>query len=194
VVPRKASGRYRSGVRIIGGRYKGRTIEVPDVEGLRPTSDRIRETLFNWLQPLITGADCLDLFAGSGVLSIEALSRGARSALAVERRRQCVDAVTKACAKLGVKGLEVRLEPAEKLLEHPCGAVYDVVFVDPPYELGMQGRICRMLEEFGWLSADAVVYVEAARGDEFEPPAGWAELKHKRAGNVAYMLFGARRG
>lgn len=182
-------GKYKSGVRVIGGRWKGTSIAVPPIPGLRPTPDRIRETLFNWLQPHIMGACCLDLFAGSGILSIEALSRGAARALAVDCQRGSVDAMTAVRSRLDAQCLEVRLERTERFLEARTGDTFDIVFIDPPFELGIHRSICMRLQEFGWLTPDALVYIEAPRDENVVTPASWSELKHKQAGNVAYALF-----
>lgn len=162
---------------------------MPSVPGLRPTPDRIRETLFNWLQPHIVGANCLDLFAGSGILSVEALSRGASRALAVDSQRRSVDAMTAVRARLGAQGLDVRLARTEKFLEAPTGDTFDIVFIDPPFELGIHRLICVKLQEFGWLAPEALVYLEAPGGEDVVTPANWIELKCKHAGNVAYALF-----
>lgn len=184
-------GTYKSGVRVIAGRWKGTKIIAPSAAGLRPTSDRIRETLFNWLQPHIKGAKCLDLFAGSGVLSLEALSRGASRALAVDCQLRSVEAMSSACKRLTACSLEVRLDSAENFLERPHEDVFDIVFVDPPFDLGIQQSICAQLEEFRWLSPDALIYVEKAGKNAFICPPGWLEFRRKYSGNVTYMLFQA---
>ncbi len=182
-------GKYKSGVRVIGGRWKGTKIIAPSAAGLRPTSGRIRETLFNWLQPHITGAKCLDLFAGSGALSLEALSRGASHALAVDCQLRSVEAMSSVCNRLKACGLEVRRDRAENFLERPHEDVFDIVFVDPPFDLGIQQSICAKLQKFRWLSPDALIYVEKAGKNGFICPPGWLELKRKHTGNVTYMLF-----
>lgn len=187
--PYKLPGNYKSGVRVIGGIWKGTSIKVPPIEGLRPTSARIRETLFNWLQPCIEGANCLDLFAGSGVLSVEALSRGAAHALALDSHHQSVEAMKALRSRLGVEGLEIRLDRAERFLQKPVSNTFQIVFVDPPFELGVHRSVCMRLQESGRLSPEALVYVEAPRGEEFTPPVGWAAFRRKHAGNVEYMLF-----
>lgn len=183
------SGRYKSGVRVIGGRWKGSSIAVPAIAGLRPTPDRVRETLFNWLQPHIAGASCLDLFAGSGVLSIEALSRGAARAVALDCQRKSVDGILAAGARLGARGLEVRLARAENYLERAAADRFDIVFMDPPFELGIRPTIARQLEEHRWLTPDALVYVEAPSNEQVVTPENWKELRHRQAGKVAYTLF-----
>ena len=182
-------GRYRSGVRIIGGRWKGRRIPVPDVPGLRPSSDRIRETLFNWLQSRIEGAACLDLFAGSGVLGLEALSRGASRVLAVDSLGCCIDGLTEVRTLLGAESLQLQHDRAERMLSKPPDSRFDIVFVDPPFDLAIHERVFELLEQNAWLSADALIYVESAARTKLNYPIGWSLLKHNRAGNVNYDLL-----
>ena len=185
------SGKYQSGVRIIGGRWKGRRIPVPRIAGLRPTPDRIRETLFNWLQTHITGANCLDLFAGSGALSFEALSRGASRVVAVDCQHQSIAALNHLRAELDAQGLQVRHERAERLLSSPPDSTFGIVFVDPPFELQSHQFVCSSLQENGWLSPAALIYVETAEKSDFSHPDSWSVLRCKRAGNVAYRLLQA---
>jgi 16S rRNA (guanine966-N2)-methyltransferase len=171
-------------VRIIGGVWRSRLIEFPDAADLRPTPDRVRETLFNWLGQDLSGMVCLDLFAGSGALGFEALSRGAASVIMVERNSAALRALRDNAQKLGATGLTVVRGDA---LEFARGARsrFDVVFVDPPYRLGMQVAALAPLR--GLLAAGGRVYVE---GDAaFEPPRGWAVFKRARAGNVHFHLL-----
>lgn len=183
--------KYRTGVRIIGGKWRGRRIPVPDVPGLRPTSDRVRETLFNWLRSSIEGAACLDLFAGSGVLGLEALSRDASSVLAVDSLRRCIDGLTEVRTLLGAESLQLRHDRAERVLSKPPDTRFDIVFVDPPFDLSIYDRIFELLEQNAWLSADAKIYVESGAGTKLNYPDNWSVLKHKRAGNVHYDLLRA---
>ena len=171
-------------VRIIGGLWRSRLIEFPGAADLRPTPDRVRETLFNWLGQDLTGMACLDLFAGSGALGFEALSRGAASVIMVEKNPAVLRALRDNAQKLGATGLTVVRGDA---LEFARGARsrFDVVFVDPPYRLGMQVAALAPLR--GLLAAGGRVYVE---GDAaFEPPRGWAVFKRARAGNVHFHLL-----
>ena len=171
-------------VRIIGGRWRSRILEFPDVADLRPTPDRVRETLFNWLGRDLTGMACLDLFAGSGALGFEALSRGAASVVMVEKNPRALRALHESAHKLGATNLTVVRGDA---LEFARGtrSRFDVVFLDPPYRLGLQiaalDLLRRLLIERGW------VYVESDA--VFEPPQGWAILKRARAGNVHFYLL-----
>ena len=171
-------------VRIVGGLWRSRILEFPDAVDLRPSPDRVRETLFNWLGRDLTGRVCLDLFAGSGALGFEALSRGAASVIMVEKNPVVLRALRDNAAKLGATGLTVVRGDA---LEFARGAHsrFDVVFVDPPYRLGLQVAALDLLR--GLLAAGGRVYVE---GDAvFEPPPGWAIFRRARAGNVHFHLL-----
>ncbi len=171
-------------VRIVGGLWRSRILEFPDAADLRPSPDRVRETLFNWLGRDLTGMVCLDLFAGSGALGFEALSRGAASVIMVEKNPVVLRALRDNAAKLGATGLTVVRGDA---LEFARGAHsrFDVVFVDPPYRLGLQVAALDLLR--GLLAVGGRVYVEG--NAVFEPPRGWAILKRARAGNVHFHLL-----
>lgn len=163
-------------------------LDVADVEGLRPTSERIRETLFNWLTPEIAGCRCLDLFAGTGALGLEALSRGAKEAVFVERSRRAVATLRKNVEHLDATGATIHEGDARAFLAAEDGA-FDVVFLDPPFADENLSELCRLLDEHGVLAPGARVYLEQARSDEAaELPAGWQISKDKAAGNVRYML------
>ena len=171
-------------VRIVGGLWRSRILEFPDAVDLRPSPDRVRETLFNWLGQDLTGMVCLDLFAGSGALGFEALSRGAASVIMVEKNPVVLRALRDNAAKLGATGLTVVRGDA---LEFARGAHsrFDVVFVDPPYRLGLQVAALDLLR--GLLALGGRVYVEG--NAVFEPPRGWAILRRARAGNVHFHLL-----
>ncbi len=171
-------------VRIVGGLWRSRILEFPDAVDLRPSPDRVRETLFNWLGRDLTGMVCLDLFAGSGALGFEALSRGAASVIMVEKNPVVLRALRDNAARLGATGLTVVRGDA---LEFARGARsrFDVVFVDPPYRLGLQVAALDLLR--GLLAVGGRVYVEGSA--VFEPPRGWAILKRARAGNVHFHLL-----
>jgi 16S rRNA (guanine966-N2)-methyltransferase len=182
-------------LRIIGGRFRGRKLSFPEAPGLRPTPDRVRETLFNWLQPRIAGARCLDLFAGSGALGIEALSRGAASVCFVEADGPAVRELRAALERFGATGLaEVHLKPAQQFLATPHAA-FDIVFLDPPFAAGLLGPCAADLAARGFLAPDALIYIEhAARTPLPELPAGWAPHRDGKAGEVGYHLYTARGG
>ena len=175
-------------LRIVGGSLRGRRIRFPDVPGLRTTGDRIRETLFNWLQPWISGSRCLDLFAGSGVLGLEARSRGAGQVVLVERDPEAHACLAQAIDELGIDGVQLVLADALAWLQGPPRP-FDLVFLDPPFAEGLLARCCRLLEEGGWLRPGARVYLESdAAAGLPELPAGWALEREKRSGHVAYGL------
>ena len=175
-------------VRIIGGRLRGRKLLFRDQVGLRPTGDRIRETLFNWLQPLIPGARCLDLFAGSGALGFEAASRGAAEVVMVERAPGVAQDLRANLERLGATEVTLVQADALRLLEQP-GAPFDLVLLDPPFAAGLLEVCCARLSAKGWLRPGALVYVEtdAAAGLPNLPEA-WRWLHRKSSGQVAYGL------
>lgn len=185
----------RSQVRIIGGEWRGRKLHFPQSAGLRPTPDRVRETVFNWLQFELAGARCLDLFAGSGALGFEALSRGAGEVVFVERDPVAARAIGDMLAQLRCDRGRVEQVDALTWLERgpPASKPFDVVFLDPPYDEAWLPVLAAKLERGGWLAPGAWIYLEdrAARGEPVLP-AGWALLRSKRAGDVGYHL--ARRG
>jgi 16S rRNA (guanine966-N2)-methyltransferase len=191
---RRSSAALQSRVRIIGGRWRGVPLSFPALPHLRPTPDRVRETLFNWLQSAIVGARCLDLFAGSGALGIEALSRGAGSAVFVDREPQIGKHLSAVLAQLGTNGegeVAATIEVADALafLERPAQA-FDIVFLDPPYAADLLAPVCRRLAGAGWLARDAYVYLEcAAQASLPVLPEGWVVHRAKRAGQVGYHLL-----
>ncbi len=180
----RGNSRRESRVRIIGGEHRGRRIAVPDRPGLRPTPDRVRETLFNWLGQRLDGLACLDLFAGSGALGFEAASRGAARVAMVENDRQAFDALEDARKTIGFGAVELTYGDAFDYLARGDD-VFDVVFLDPPFR---QNALAAALERLPRrLAARARVYAESP--EPLEPGAGWAELKRARAGQVSYQLL-----
>lgn len=176
-------------LRIVAGKWRSRLLDIADVPGLRPTSERVRETLFNWLTPAINGARCLDLCAGTGALGIEALSRGAASAVFVESSATAVKKLRANIASLNSAAAEVIHADARIYLGRAHDKVFDVVFLDPPFAAEMLGELCRLLSEGDWLSADARIYLELDKGQpEPDLPPAWQVLKNKTAGKVRYML------
>jgi 16S rRNA (guanine966-N2)-methyltransferase len=196
-------------LRIVAGNWRSRLLDIADVEGLRPTSERIRETLFNWLAPTISGARCLDLFAGTGALGLEALSRGARSVVFVERSgvaaRQLeknIDILTRPNAAeepSGPKRFAAESSPANvqivrgdalAYLQRSTANSFDIVFLDPPFAADMLEETCRLLADVGCVADGARVYIELDRAAELPTlPEGWTVEKNKTAGNVRYMLI-----
>lgn len=177
-------------VRIIAGQWRGRKLAFPDAGGLRPTSDRIRETLFNWLQPVLPGASCLDLFAGSGALGFEAASRGAAKVVMLDSARDVVLALQKNAKLLSASTVQVRQQDAASYLAAESRPA-DVVFLDPPFdspELLVQS--ITLLSAPGWLAPGAWVYVETpSTAAEPAVPSDWSLEKQKKAGQVAYRLY-----
>lgn len=186
-MPKKGKSDRAGRLRIIGGRWRGRRIEIPARSGVRPTGDRIRETLFNWLAPIIDGARCLDLFAGSGALGLEALSRGAGPTVFVESDEAAARQLERSLEQLGCDDANVIHGDALRFLR---GAPqrFDIVWLDPPFgEIGL-GNLCTLLER-GWLAPGARIYLEMRRQGELpELPPGWAVERDKTAGQVRYVL------
>jgi 16S rRNA (guanine966-N2)-methyltransferase len=175
-------------VRIIAGRWRGRRLPVPGAEGLRPTGDRVRETLFNWLGPYIEGAHCLDLFAGTGALGIEALSRGAAAAWFIERDAIVAGKLRESLQRLGCTAGRVVIADALALLSQPPQR-FDIVFLDPPFGGPDHGNLCRLLGA-GWLNEGAVVYLEMSRSEPLPAlPEGWEALRASTAGRVRFALL-----
>jgi 16S rRNA (guanine966-N2)-methyltransferase len=171
-------------VRIIGGEWRSRIIHFPPAAMLRPTPDRVRETLFNWLGQRLDGLACLDLFAGSGALGFEALSRGARRAVLVERDRAVARALRENARKLDAKGADIVESEAIAYLARPPER-FDVVFLDPPYASGLAQRALDRLAP--WVAPGARVYVES--GDALGALRGWRAVREDRAGTVRYALL-----
>lgn len=171
-------------VRIVGGAWRSRQIAFPSRKSLRPTPDRVRETLFNWLGQDLAGRDCLDLFAGSGALGFEAASRGARRVVMVERDPAVFRALAESRETLGAAAVELKKADALEFLRAD-GGVYDVVFLDPPFEDEYWPRLEPLLPRH--LAPGALVYLESARPPVLAP--GWKAWRQDRAGQVAYQLL-----
>jgi 16S rRNA (guanine966-N2)-methyltransferase len=174
-------------IRIIGGEYRGRRIAVPERRDLRPTPDRVRETLFNWLGQRLEGKRCLDLFAGTGALGFEAASRGASRVVMVENDRAVFATLVKTKETIGAQAVELVLDDAFHYVEATTER-FDVVFLDPPFR---QNALPALLERLPHrLAPGARVYVEAAEPVDAAP--SWRELKRSRAGQVSYQLLERR--
>ncbi len=178
-------------VRIIAGSWRGRRLAVADVDGLRPSGDRIRETLFNWLAPHLPGARVLDLFAGSGVLGFEALSRGADFATLVEKHPQVARQLQQNGETLAAN-CEVLARDARRLIASPpTDGRYDIVFIDPPFADKDAMQLCTLLLQNRWLHDDSLVYVEQPKRDSVPPVAGFMTVREKHAGQVQFGLYTA---
>lgn len=175
-------------VRIIGGRWRGTKLPVADAAGLRPTSDRTRETLFNWLQPALPGARALDLFAGSGALGFEALSRGAREALLVERDARLCESLRATAQRLpGGEAATVVQADAPAFLRAPLHGRYDLVFVDPPFAADLWDEVLARLDD--WVGDDARLYVESPLQRSIDPGAGWTLHREGGSRETRHALY-----
>ncbi len=177
-------------LRIIGGQWRGRKLLFTATQGLRPTSDRMRETLFNWLAAATAGARCLDLFAGSGALGLEALSRGARHCSFVDAAATSVDNIRQHLDSLDCRQAQAFKKDALRWLQQATDQPFDIVFLDPPFGKNLLDPSCELLASSGLLADGAHIYVEAAVREE-EPviPTNWTLRKDKQAGAVRYRLF-----
>lgn len=176
-------------VHIIGGRLRGSRLSVPELPGLRPTPQRLRQTLFDWLAPVIAGARVLDAFAGTGALGIEALSRGAGRAVFFERDGTQVRMIEADLARLHQAGGQVRCVDTMHALTGPAPEMFDIAFVDPPFDLAVWKQVAGLLDANGWLAPGAWVYVEAGVADAVDAPARWRIHRQREAGAVRGRLF-----
>ncbi|WP_462165105.1 16S rRNA (guanine(966)-N(2))-methyltransferase RsmD [Pseudoalteromonas xiamenensis] len=176
-------------IRIIGGKYRGRKLPVKDVEGLRPTTDRVKETLFNWLMQDVRDATVLDCFAGSGGLGFEALSRFAATVTFIERDKSAAQQIEANMAAVKATNARVLQSDALTTTQTQATQQYDIVFVDPPFRKALAATICTQLETNGWLAKEAIIYIEVEQELELNVPENWRLYKEKKAGQVAYRLF-----
>ena len=191
--PGAATKKPRPGrLRIVAGKWRSRLLDIADVPGLRPTSERVRETLFNWLAPSIQGARCLDLFAGTGALGFEALSRGATTVVFVDNSRRAAKAIETSAKTLNATGATIHHSDAVDYLRTARPASFDIVFLDPPFADDRLEEVCRLIDELGLLAPGGRIYLEQDRAKPgIALPERWSLLKDKTAGNVRYMLAGA---
>lgn len=174
-------------IRIIGGKFRGKKIDFPEAQGLRPTPDRVRETLFNWLMHAIRGARCLDAFAGSGALGLEAFSRGAAKVTLIEQNRQVAQHLQTTCRVFGASELEVIQADALVFLNTTPDA-FDIVFLDPPFAHSLYEACFDALSTRDCLPVGGLVYVESPSCITLDP-LKWHALKSKQAGQVFYSLY-----
>ena len=183
---KKPSGGF---VRIISGSWRGRKLPVHDLEGLRPTIDRVKETLFNWVAQDIPNATCLDVFAGSGGLGFEAASRQAKMVTLLEMNPKAAKQLSDNAKELKADNIKVENIDAISYLSKP-GTPYDVVFLDPPFRKGLLAETVNLLESNGWLAEDAVMYVETEKELKLEGmPENWELYRDKTTGQSSYRLF-----
>lgn len=189
-----------SQLRIIGGKWRSRKVSFESWEGLRPTPDRVRETLFNWLNFDIENRVCLDLFAGTGILGLEALSRGATASTFVDSAASSCRQLKKNLLALTPKGDPegslntaggiIQADVMQHLQKNSRGLRFDVVFADPPFRKNFAAPMLNLLESNNWLNPNALIYVETeSELNRLDAPANWAEIKQKCAGQVTYRLF-----
>ncbi|MCG9779105.1 16S rRNA (guanine(966)-N(2))-methyltransferase RsmD [Photobacterium damselae] len=187
---KKPQNNRQSGfVRIISGQWRGRKLPVHDVEGLRPTTDRVKETLFNWLAQDIYQAKCLDLFAGSGSLSFEALSRGAESLTMIELDQKAAAQLKQNLTAIGATNATLHNTNSVNFLNQ-AGTPHDLVFIDPPFRQDLIQQVIAALEANHWLSPNALIYIEAEKElGSIDVPPSWHLYREKTAGQVCYRLF-----
>lgn len=186
---KKTSSATSGQIRLIGGQWRGRKLPVPDSPGLRPTTDRVRETLFNWLAPSMIDARCLDCFAGSGALGLEALSRYAARATLLEMERHVARQLQKNLATLKANNGQVVNTNTLAFLAQQ-GTPHDIVFVDPPFRKGLLQETITLLENNSWLADEALIYVESeVENGPPSVPTNWRLHREKFAGQVAWRLY-----
>ena len=180
---------YNNSVSIIAGQWRGTKLNVANLSGLRPTSARVRETLFNWLQYDIRGSHCLDLFAGSGALGLEAASRGAAAVKLVDEHSKLCQQLQETIKCLKANQVTIVHQEAMRFLQNNAAA-YSLVFLDPPFQAQLLKPCCHALEHNGWLSSNAKIYIETDKHTLLDDlPDNWQQLRSKIAGEVAYHLF-----
>lgn len=178
----------QSSIRIIGGKWRSRKVKFMTKDTLRPTPDRVRETLFNWLAPEIVGTSCLDLYAGSGALGLEALSRGAKSVVALESDGDNCKQIKLNVDTLQAENYTVLSKNVLDWLRTPQFSA-DIVFVDPPYKQQLLGPTMQLLEERNWVHVNSLIYFE--QDQPFDPkilPSNWALWRQSKAGHVFYFI------
>lgn len=188
----------RGQCRIIAGKWRGRNIKFDDAVGLRPTTDRIRETVFNWLNPYLQNNRCLDAFAGSGVLGFEALSRGAGEVVFVEKNKATSKNLKENSELLGAGSASIcHTDVLDWLISVAPDKSFDLVFLDPPFDSDLLTKSSMLLNDSGCLAEGAIIYVEHAvesilvskAKSELKLPENWQCLKQKQAGQVVYQIF-----
>lgn len=184
------SGKSNS-VRIISGNWRGRRLPVADVPGLRPSGDRSRETLFNWLQPWISGSDCADLFAGTGALGFEAASRGAESVLMIEKHPRAQAVLLQDIEQLQAIQVSLHQGGAMSRIEDFKADSFDIVFVDPPFDSNLGGLVMERLDKTACVRRGGFVYLESPVSEtkRISPPEGWSVWRDQVIGEVHMQLF-----
>jgi 16S rRNA (guanine966-N2)-methyltransferase len=177
-------------VRIIAGKWRGRKINFQEVQGLRPTTDRMRETLFNWLAPVIEGSRCLDLFTGSGAIGFEALSRGAQKVLLVDQSITVLKNLKENIQLLQCDDIELHLKEALRFLKNYMGAPCDIIFLDPPFYIGLAQKAMDLIDQHEILKQDGYLYLEQEHKASMPVfPKKWEVLKDEKKGHVRVFLI-----
>lgn len=181
-------------IRIIGGEWRSRKLHVIETPGLRPTPSRLRETLFNWLAPVISGARCLDVFAGTGILGLEAASRGAAAVVFVEQQARLAQALQTHIQLFKTTQVKVIHSESLRFLSHSSPFPCEIVFLDPPFSKNLLSPCCALLEQKGWLAERAYIYLEMARKSANDPktapilPPDWQVIRRTHAGEAEAWL------
>jgi len=176
-------------IRIIAGKHRGRKLPVLMSDGLRPTTDRVKETVFNWLMPYINQSNCLDCFAGAGSLGFEALSRGASQITFIELDKAAAAQLSKNKALLQANDTTIQHTSALSFLANQPTEKFDVIFIDPPFRKGLVQQSINLLEN-GWLAGNSLIYIEMeSENNQLSLPVNWSLLKEKVAGQVSYRLY-----
>ena len=178
-------------IRIIGGKWRGRKLSVLDKQGLRPTTDRIKETLYNWLMPVIHDSDCLDCFSGSGSLGFEAASRGAQSVTLLEKDKQVAQLLSKNKQIIASNAIDIYHIDTLQWLNRPAVKQFDIVFIDPPFHQALVAKTVSELENNNWLKPLAYIYIETEIQYDLTTyiPTNWRLHREKTAGQVHSYLF-----
>lgn len=194
--PQRPTQKITSGnqqVRIIGGEWRGRKLNFPEIEGLRPTPDRVRETLFNWLAAYVPGGRCLDMFSGSGALGLEALSRGATHVTMIDNSPEVIYQLRLNIQELKSQHAELVTASMPDWLEKRSGDLeiqFDIVFMDPPFHKDLASLCCLLLEQKNLLADNAMIYVETeVELADLQVPDNWELYREKTAGQVSYRLY-----
>ncbi len=185
-----STGKYPQALRIIGGRWRGRTFSIPNIPALRPTPNRIRETLFNWLGKNILHRHCLDIFSGSGALGLEALSRGAAHGTFVDDNSLAVEHLQKSLAFIDKDNYHIIHDNALHYLSQRNHRKYNMIFVDPPFNKGLVEETCQLIEKNNWLDESSLVYIEHESSlPQLSIPKHWHLEKESSAGQVCCKLY-----
>lgn len=176
-------------IRIIGGKFRGRKLPVKDVEGLRPTTDRVKETLFNWLMNDTRDSQVLDCFAGSGGLGFEALSRFAESVTFLEKDKIAFEQLNKNIQTIATTNAKAIHADTLAWLNKPSSQQFNLVLIDPPFRKGLAEPVCTLLEQQQWLTSEALIYIEVEQELALSVPSHWELIKEKTAGQVSYRLY-----